>query len=351
MEIALNTQTNEAILENLKKSNVIEDYKKDCKEMTLKVSKKLGKGEVYFLEFQEGISLYIYTVQLKEQVILKYLPNKYQPIRFFYCLKGSSAHSIQSEDIQYRLADFEGSISACSHTCEQKLKFPANERIELCMLEINREKYLSKIACDLEKVPQRLKNAMTDIKGEKSFFYQSDYSYHISNCINEIRESSYDGLVRSAFLEAKIHEIFFLQVKQYYDDLISSGTNAIIRENDLKKIHLAKEIIHSDLKNAPTIKELAKKVGTNEFKLKKAFKEVFNSTIYNYIRDKRLEKARLLLIENSMSIGEISEAIGYKNSGHFSKRFKEKYGMLPKKYHTNFRNDIEKQEPKTLADV
>jgi len=351
MEISLKTQTNEAILDHLQNKNVIKNYKKDCKEMTLKISKKLGKGEVYFLEFQEGISLYIYNIQLNEQVILKYLPSDYQPIRFFYCLKGSSAHSIQSEDIQYQLADFEGSISACSKECVQKLKFPANESIELCMLEINREKYLSKIACDLEKVPQRLKNAMMDTKGEKSFFYLSNYSYHISSCINDIKNNSYDGLVKSAFLESKIHEIFFLQVKQYHDDLISSGDNTIVRETDLKKIHLAKEIIHSDLKNAPTIKELSKKVGTNEFKLKKAFKEVFDSTIYSYIRNKRMEKARLLLLENSLSIGEIAETIGYKNSGHFSKRFKEKFGMLPKKYHMNFRKDIQKAESKNLVDI
>ena len=57
---------------------------------------------------------------------------------------------------------------------------------------------------------------------------------------------------------------------------------------------------------------------TNESKLKKIFKKVYKTTIYGYIQKLRLEKANLLLKEQSLNIGEIAKEVGYKHQGHFS---------------------------------
>jgi AraC-like DNA-binding protein len=41
-----------------------------------------------------------------------------------------------------------------------------------------------------------------------------------------------------------------------------------------------------------------------------------------------------------MSIKETARAVGYANQSHFAKRFKEKYGVLPKDYIKNIRAKI-----------
>lgn len=45
----------------------------------------------------------------------------------------------------------------------------------------------------------------------------------------------------------------------------------------------------------PSLSELSRIVGINEFKLKKKFKEVFNMTVFGYLADYRLGIARSLL--------------------------------------------------------
>jgi len=92
----------------------------------------------------------------------------------------------------------------------------------------------------------------------------------------------------------------------------------------------AKEIILQTYKRPPSIKELAKQCGTNDFKLKKYFKKIYQTTIYVYVQKVRLEKANLLLRENMMSVSEVANEVGYKHQGHFSAIFFKTYGVYPK---------------------
>ncbi len=92
----------------------------------------------------------------------------------------------------------------------------------------------------------------------------------------------------------------------------------------------AKDILLKNFINPPTIPVLAHMCATNESKLKKVFKKVYKSTIYNYIQKLKLEEANILLKEQTLSIGEISKKVGYKHQGHFSKLFFKTYGVYPK---------------------
>ena len=107
-----------------------------------------------------------------------------------------------------------------------------------------------------------------------------------------------------------------------YDKALSVEALEIAKK---AKAHL---LIH--FANPPSIYELAHICATNESKIKKVFKEVYESTIYGYIQKLRLEEANLLLREQLLNIGEISKKVGYKHQGHFSKLFFETYGVYPK---------------------
>ena len=103
-----------------------------------------------------------------------------------------------------------------------------------------------------------------------------------------------------------------------------------IDDETLRMAKKAKEYLLKSCVTPPSIQELAHLCGTNESKLKKVFKQVYNTTIYGYIQKLRLEKANLLLKDKLLNIGEISKEVGYKHQGHFSKLFFENYGVYPK---------------------
>ncbi|WP_185287953.1 AraC family transcriptional regulator [Chryseobacterium lactis] len=75
--------------------------------------------------------------------------------------------------------------------------------------------------------------------------------------------------------------------------------------------------------------DLAHQVDTNEFTLKKGFKELFGTTVFNFWSDTKMEQAKKMLLEGDLNINEISELVGYKNPRHFSTAFKRKYHVIP----------------------
>jgi len=103
-----------------------------------------------------------------------------------------------------------------------------------------------------------------------------------------------------------------------------------IDEEELSIVKKAKNILLSSFVNPPSINELAHLCATNESKLKKSFKKVYNYTIYGYVQKLRLDEANMLLKEQTHTIGEVAKKVGYKHQGHFSKLFFQTYGVYPK---------------------
>ncbi|MDY0263980.1 MAG: AraC family transcriptional regulator [Sulfurospirillum cavolei] len=92
---------------------------------------------------------------------------------------------------------------------------------------------------------------------------------------------------------------------------------------------LTKTIIQSEIANPPSLKVLARQCALNEFKLKQGFKELFGTTVYGFVHAKRLEKAKELLEKQEISVQEAALHVGYQSLSHFSKAFKECYGIFP----------------------
>jgi AraC-like DNA-binding protein len=123
-----------------------------------------------------------------------------------------------------------------------------------------------------------------------------------------------------------------MQLKQYIDDMAPSKKQQVLRKKDMELIIEARNRLLADLIKPPTIRELAKLTGTNENKLKKGFRLLYNTSINKLLQNERLSKAKLLIAEEAYPIKEIARMVGYRHSGHFTSKFKKRFGVLPKEY-------------------
>lgn len=64
--------------------------------------------------------------------------------------------------------------------------------------------------------------------------------------------------------------------------------------------------------------------------LNRLFTDAFNQSVMDYYRDLRLETAKRLIRSTAMSLGEIAEATGFSNPGHFSNAYKARFGLRPR---------------------
>lgn len=103
----------------------------------------------------------------------------------------------------------------------------------------------------------------------------------------------------------------------------------LANEADREKIIKAREILIRHIGEPITIKELSRKVAINECYLKKGFKEMFGTTIFDFYQSQRMEHAKYLLYEKGLSVTEVSLMLGYSSISHFSTAFKKHTGLKP----------------------
>jgi AraC-like DNA-binding protein len=103
----------------------------------------------------------------------------------------------------------------------------------------------------------------------------------------------------------------------------------LANEEDREKIIKARELLLQHIGDPITIKALSRKVAINECYLKKGFREIFGTTIFDFYQGQRMEHAKYLLYEKGLSVTEVSMLLGYSSISHFSTAFKKHTGIKP----------------------
>lgn len=92
------------------------------------------------------------------------------------------------------------------------------------------------------------------------------------------------------------------------------------------------ERLHSDEDVTVTLSTLADIAEMTPDEFGRAFTRSFHTTPHQYVINRRLEKARRLLTNTTMTIAEIGAATGFSNGSHFATTFKRHVGTTPSRY-------------------
>jgi AraC-like DNA-binding protein len=101
---------------------------------------------------------------------------------------------------------------------------------------------------------------------------------------------------------------------------------------DVPAIELAKALIDKNPVVHIHISLLADKAGINEFKLKLGFRELFQTSPYQYRLHLCLEKAKTLLEDTDDTIDQIASKVGFETYNGFSTAFKKAFQIAPTQY-------------------
>ena len=114
-------------------------------------------------------------------------------------------------------------------------------------------------------------------------------------------------------------------------------------------IHDALTYIEHNFQNEITIEDIAGVCGLNRTYFGKIFKEALGKTPQEFLLNYRMLKAAELLKLTSLSIGDVGLAVGYANQMHFSRAFKNNYGISPRewRYQNHINNTADSDEEHT----
>lgn len=105
---------------------------------------------------------------------------------------------------------------------------------------------------------------------------------------------------------------------------------SVIRKEDALLIQQLYDFIMAHLEEPlPSVQELSRQFGTNEFKLKAGFRHFFKTSIYQFYNEERLKRAYFMIEHTTIPLKNISKMNGFTNYPNFSKSFKKRFGFSP----------------------
>jgi len=113
-----------------------------------------------------------------------------------------------------------------------------------------------------------------------------------------------------------------------------------------KEVEKALTYIHNNLNKSLTLEEVASHVHLSSFYFSKLFKKETGKNFIHYINEKKMELAKEMLVNTSLSVDIISNNLGFSHTSYFCKVFRNKYKTTPK----NYRESAIIQTPPTPQD-
>jgi len=152
----------------------------------------------------------------------------------------------------------------------------------------------------------------------------------IRNILGALLNHSYSESLENIFINAQTQMLLLYSM----DCMAGEGEELfackfLANDADREKIALAREILLKHIGEPLTIKELSRKAAINECYLKKGFKEMYGTTIFDFFQSQRMEHAKYLLYEKGLSVTDVSAILGYSSISHFSTAFKKHTGLKP----------------------
>ncbi|RIK66444.1 MAG: hypothetical protein DCC65_09895 [Planctomycetota bacterium] len=123
-----------------------------------------------------------------------------------------------------------------------------------------------------------------------------------------------------------LHEITRREVERF------PACRASTREELYRRLHYARDYIHTCYAEPLTVQEIANVACLSPFHFQRMFKLAFSQTPMNCLQARRLDVARKLLLRTEQDVTSICLNVGFESLGSFSWLFRRKFGLSPRQF-------------------
>jgi AraC family transcriptional activator of pyochelin receptor len=289
------------------------------------------EGFLQSFRFNSGLHLHIADFAPSETIVERF--GSGDPVlRFYFNILASGHWELQSP---YRTTSREQLIRSNNFSSvvfypemEGKMCLPVDRRQFHISIYVSPSTLNTYIGGRLDQFPK----ALIDISQgsvETGFFHESSFSKMMNLSIQHLLDCPYTGYMKELFMENKAIELIVHKSAQTVSVNGKRDTPFKIELHETERIHRARDILCRNLENPPRLSDLAHAVGTNHSRLNLGFRELYGTTVFGYLRQKRLIEARRLIEMEDANVTEAALSVGYNSISSFSKAFFEYFGMQP----------------------
>lgn len=154
-------------------------------------------------------------------------------------------------------------------------------------------------------------------------------SHSIISVTEQHRWDSNDQLYLASLAYQSLSQIISQRHNQNSED---KPSNQILSQRVILKVRQAYSLLTQSPEQDWSIKKLSRQAGTNETTLKNGFKQLYQNSFSQILRESRMNMAADALRYSQEPIINIAINVGYASPSHFTKIFKQSYNITPAAY-------------------
>jgi AraC family transcriptional activator of pyochelin receptor len=294
-------------------------------------NKARREGTLQSFRFNSGLHLHIADFKPTENILERFGSGD-PAIRFYFHILASGYWELRSPfrgDPQGKLIRSNGFSSVIFYPeMEGRMFLPLDRRQFHLSIYVRPSMLNTYLGDCLSRLPK----ALIDVSQgsvETGFSHESPFSQMMNLSIQHLLDCPYTGPMKELYMENKAVELIVHKLAQILPSDAMKEAPQKMAALGTDCIHRARDLLCRDLESPPRLSDLAHAVGTNHSRLNRGFREVFGTTVFGYLRRKRLIEARRLIEMEGASVTEAAFSVGYDSISSFSKAFSEYFGMRP----------------------
>ncbi|MBG9775395.1 helix-turn-helix transcriptional regulator [Brevibacillus laterosporus] len=308
------TDFNENVLNKILGHSPVESF-----EHYGRIPSHLGEGYFSCIQLRDGMELQISDMVLHENVSFD-VGIRYPHLELAFTIDGGGYFSVDGQN-----KDIVTEAGSAQLVYLNDTKFHA---------EHSKEKRFTHLELRMDAKLWGSLFQNVEVRFDQPFFHLQDtIRPKMQVLLQQLRNCSYSGSAKRLYMEGKTLELLALFIYEMEMGQVKKSTS--LKKDDIDRIYLARDILVKMLGQPPSLLALSRLIQLNDYKLKIGFKEVFGMTVFEFVRQQRMEKARILLENNSISVSQASSLVGYHNFSHFASLFRKTYGVNPSQYGKN----------------
>lgn len=289
----------------------------------------MGQGTITRTKLRPGMELIVANCRLNDDRTIRF-HSETPMIELSFWLDGSIKCSLGGER---QAAGLPQSRLLFARRMRSETRYKGGQTIETCGIRLSESAFASLIGSLGGDAPLNWKRLLAEREMSARVFCQAiDPAEQLH--IRRLLACPYVPALRNMYLEGTVLELLAGYLQRYlFDDREACRKDAKkLGRTVAASIRSAADTLVRRMDDPPSLPELARLVQLSEFKLKVGFKELYGTTVFGYLRERRMERALQLLEQEKISIYEASLMTGYSNPSHFAAVFRDKFGLNPSRW-------------------
>lgn len=279
-----------------------------CENGKLVIPPKYGQGFLQGFVFDEEIRLMIRNYEVNEDFVIRRTYEKHPPNLLFF-------------QFQY----ITSSVQITTQGINAEMFVPRNVRQQSVTMLVDAGYLKSRMGTNLQSPILQ-----TILENKQALFFEQLISPSLHQIMQQLMREDLPLMFHQYYFRVKAEELIgalFMELVKREEVTVQS-----LNMPDIKAIYKVKDALLTAGDTFPSIPVLVKMANMSESKMKRLFKQVFGTNIFNYYQSIRMQEAARLLGEEKLSVSEVGYKLGFSNMSHFTRAFEEYIGMKPKKY-------------------